>query len=497
MNKTVRKSILFILTLTLIFALLSCADNNKADNNTNEQQNADSEAGNETGIIEETVKLTDGLPDTDMQGYEFNIFNFDDTWFTWRNHIIITEEQNGDLINDAMYIRQRQIEERFNCRFKTSEVADTTENIRRNVSAGDNTYQLYCIYDQNFGVLVPYVIDCNSVPYLRLDEKHWNPDATAMYNFSDKQLALAGNVSLSVTAGAGCMVFNKKVYQNYFAGGSLYAYARDGKWTLDKFFEIAAAVGTDLNGDGQWTEEDLYGLDSSFKGYIGMLLTGAGMGFTAVGGDGIQTFNLHQNEAALALVARFMDALSVGGFNYNKAAPVYDNTPGMFQPGNALFSITSAYGIERLRAMEDDIGILPLPKYSESQDRYYAPSLGNALAVLPKTLDVTGEGEYAGMILEAMSFAGYHDIIPQYKEIVLKTKTARDDESADILDIIFDSVSFNFDMNVLFDAVLQTTILPALWKDKTSGNIVSLCEKNTAPIEKYIATFYRAIDAVE
>lgn len=496
MNKTIKKSTAFILILALLLplSLFSCAGNNQEKQNVN--SGTEDKTENIDGI-EEQVKLTDGLPDTDMQAYEFNIFNFDDTWFTWRNNSILSEEQNGDIVNDAMYIRQRQIEDRFNCRLKISEVADTTENIKKNVSSGDGTYQVYAIYDQNFGVLVPYVIDAKTIPYLRLDEKHWNPNATSMYNFSDKQLALAGNTSLSAVSGAGCIVFNKKIYQNYFAGDSLYSYVRDNKWTLDKFFEISTSVGKDLNGDGQWNADDQYGISSSFKGYIGGIMTGADIGFTAPGDDGVQAYNLHQNEAAINLVARCMDALNLPGFLYSEAVQVYDHLPVLFDPGHALFSFSSAYGVERLRAMEDDIGILPLPKYSESQEQYYATSYGNALFVLPKTLDLSGEGENVGMILEAMSFSGYYDIIPQYKEVVLKTKTARDDESADMLDIIFDSVIFNFDMNILFDAVLQTTILPALWKDKTSGNIVSLSEKNANAINRYINTFYKAVDAVD
>ncbi|MCL2772241.1 MAG: hypothetical protein FWD71_02730 [Oscillospiraceae bacterium] len=494
-NKTIRKSILFLLISTLLlFTLLSCS------NNTKEKQNANSGTDSKTDTAEntaETTKLTDGLPNTDMQGYVFNIFNFDNTWFTWANTRILAEEENGDIVNDALYKRERQIEDRFNCSFKTNEVNDTTDYIKRNVSAGDNTYQLYSIYDQNFGVLVPYMLDCNTLPYLKLGEKYWNPDATSIYNFSGKQLALAGNISLSVVSTATCIVFNKKIYQQYVGGDSLYDCVRNNQWTIDKYFQIAESAGKDLNGDGQWTADDLYGINSNFKGLIGVFLKGVGMGFTTPGDDGVPVFNLAQNESALNLVTKLMDALSIPGYYYNTATTVYDATPDMFTPGHALFSIASGNGIDVLRAMPDDIGIIPLPKLSETQDRYYATSFGNTIWVVPKTVDVSSEGDNIGMILEAMSFSGYYDIIPQYKEIVLKTKSARDDESADMLDIIFNSVKFDFDMNVLFDAELQTTILPAMWKDKTSGNLVSICEKNTAAITNYITKFYKAVDAVE
>ena len=487
----IKQAIIIILVSAILF---SCADN-APDN-----QNPNPAADNLPEIIEdaEPEKISDGLPETDMQGYNFNIFNFDESWFTWRNTRILAEEEIGDIVNDALYLRQRQLEERFNCVLTVNEIDDTTENLRRNVSAGDNTYQLYSIYDQNFGVLVPYVIDANMIPHLRVDERHWNPYPTSLYNFDNKQLALAGNISLGVVSGAGCLIFNKDIFRDFFPGEDLYSYVRENKWTLDNFFRLALAVGTDRNGNGVWDAEDLYGLNSSFKGYIGGIMTGAGIGFTEAGGDGAPVYNLHQNAAALGLMTRMMDTLNMPGFHYSEAVQVYDTLPAdFFANGHTLFNTGSAFGVERLRAMESEIGILPLPKYDEKQERYYSTTYGNSLWVLPKTLDLGGESDNVGIILEAMSFSGYYDIIPQYKEVVLKTKTARDDESADMIDIIFDSVYFTFDMNILFDAVLQSSILPALWRDKTSGNIVSLSERNSAVIDRYIATFFRAVDAVE
>lgn len=52
-----------------------------------------------------------------------------------------------------------------------------------------------------------------------------------------------------------------------------------------------------------------------------------------------------------------------------------------------------------------------------------------AVMTLSKTFDFDN-ADCAGIILEAMSFSGYYDIVPQYKEIALKTKTARDNESS-------------------------------------------------------------------
>jgi len=46
-------------------------------------------------------------------------------------------------------------------------------------------------------------------------------------------------------------------------------------------------------------------------------------------------------------------------------------------------------------------------------------------------------------MLEALSFDSRQNVLPIYKETVLKGKYARDEESIEIIDIIFDAASFD------------------------------------------------------
>ncbi|MCI8389050.1 MAG: hypothetical protein HFE63_11385 [Clostridiales bacterium] len=64
-----------------------------------------------------------------------------------------------------------------------------------------------------------------------------------------------------------------------------------------------------------------------------------------------------------------------------------------------------------------------------------------------------------GILLEALAFDSYINVIPSYKEIVLKTKSARDDESAAMIDIIIDSISFEFGLNAWQDVVANPLVV--------------------------------------
>ena len=56
--------------------------------------------------------LSDGLPDTDMDGFVFSVYNNSKEKMTWTNTTLDVEQMDGDVLNDAIYLRNRTMEER-------------------------------------------------------------------------------------------------------------------------------------------------------------------------------------------------------------------------------------------------------------------------------------------------------------------------------------------------------------------------------------------------
>jgi hypothetical protein len=95
-----------------------------------------------------------------------------------------------------------------------------------------------------------------------------------------------------------------------------------------------------------------------------------------------------------------------------------------------------------MRDMKDDFGIIPLPKYDEAQAAYYStPGAGINFFAVPVTVKDT---ECVSAVLEGLAILGHQDIIPTYYEIVLKSKYSRDEESAEMLDIIRENIIVDF-----------------------------------------------------
>lgn len=501
-----KKRILSLLLLvSMLASTVSCGGGTEETSASSAETPAavteDAAAENTETEAEETeaeVPLTDGLPEKNMDGYTFNILNYKAENLSWANTRIFADEMTGEAVNDAMFERESTIEERFTCDLTTEEQADPVGTGKAAVAAGDAAYQSVYVSEGNLANFLMSAIAWDNVPHLQLSNVYWNPNATLTYYLNGKQTALAGNISLAVVSRAVCTVFNKRIFDELYPEDSLYDVVRNNEWTIDTFLTYANGAGLDFNGDGQWTKDDQYGLNMGrgFKGYIASLLGAAGYHFTTADADGAQVFTMHTDEQTLNLVTKLMEQMDNAGFYYNEDTTVHGFAPAdFFSSGHALFTQGVPHDVEKLRDMEDDLGILPMPKLTAEQESYYSASWGGEILMLPKTVLLANEGDNIGTILEAMSFYAYYNIIPLYKEVALKTKTARDEESSDMLDIVFASASFDFGTNILYDAVLASSVLNDMWQAKSADSIVSSCTKNEKTIAAYIkANIGKAIE---
>jgi len=118
-----------------------------------------------------------------------------------------------------------------------------------------------------------------------------------------------------------------------------------------------------------------------------------------------------------------------------------------YASGYWLFELGNLGGL--LREMEDDYGVLPMPKYDENQRRYYHDaSLGNSpVAAIP--ISASEGGATASFILEAMSYESYDRVLPVFYDNYLTTKLVRDEESVEMLRIIHDTLYY--DIGALFN----------------------------------------------
>ena len=412
-----------------------------------------------------------------MSGFELKILHTAQSNLTWANVQLDAESENGDLVNDAIYKRNAAMKERFKCDLTITDDPDTSKNYASLVLSGDNQYDIIMVYGIRAMGLVDHYADINNIPYLNLDSQWWTPDATSVFEVGGKQVCAAGAFSISYASTANCLLFNKRIYDEMKTGESLYEFVDSGKWTTDKFFEVAASAVRDLNGDSIMDANDLWGSTGTEKSFHHMMVIGSGQHYVTKDNDGFPIFNAAKDEKLVSFFEKIINLEKKDPYAY--ATPKDVNTSA-FVDGKCLFEVNWGHQIANYRDMQDDFGIIPAPKYDENQEKYYANMANGEVMTLPRSYD-KDRLENVGILLEAMSFYTYHEVMPVYKNELLQVKVARDDDSSRMLDLIFDGATYDFGINV--------------WQNNLGNKIVS--DIFTAKSDAIVSTLTTLSNAVD
>ena len=466
------------ITAALMLSAFSCGSGGEGKDSST---SAPESTGEETTAPEET----DGLPEKDMDKFELKIVHFDGNWLSWALTKLDAESETGDRLNDAIYKRNRNMEERFNCEINvTGKETITASDIQSEIMAGDSNYDVWFMYDNWTLGAVEYLLPWEELPYINLDREWWNPSATEVFNLEGKTYAAAGNYSLSVLSRASGFAFNNDIYNKLNRIDNIYDLAREGKLTIDVMYDTAKNAYIDLDGDSSMNENDQYGISGSWKETFWRFLSGSDVRFISKDSNSDPVFDLQKNEAAINKMLKIFDLFTEKGIYYNpqtKDVHSVQDSEEIFADGRLLFKTVNLFDLEALRTCDIDIGILPCPKYDENQENYYAPSFGAEISVLLKTLPEERK-ENVGMLLEALAYDTNANILPEYKEVLLKTKLARDNESEEMIDIIINSISFDFGINA--------------WQNEVGVPIVQrIYVKNDPNVASTLAKMQKSVDA--
>jgi hypothetical protein len=119
-----------------------------------------------------------------------------------------------------------------------------------------------------------------------------------------------------------------------------------------------------------------------------------------------------------------------------------------FTEGRELFYVCGLINVAGFRDMKDPFGILPMPKLYEGQDRYYHTVSPDNCSFMVLPYGVPGIVEL-GTVIEAIAMKSREIVTPEFYEVQLKGRDARDDESEAMLDIIY--ASRCFDLGVCYN----------------------------------------------
>lgn len=430
---TIRALALLICTGILITACGNADDSAEIPTSENTLENS-ADTGTET-------EISDDLGEYDFDNREFCIVYSETQLGTaWP---YCTDEVNGDILNDAVYQREINVEERFNVNITWVDTGGTMSEVsnafRASVMAGDQSYQLAvnhmyagftaCIAD---GLLY----DFNKLPIINLDKPWWNQSARENLEVDGVLLTMSGDLIYSYYD---TIYFNKQIMDEYQIP---YPYEKvyNGTWTWDYLAEITKDITRDLDGDNTLTANDRFGfiIDENLS-TMTRLIHSNGMTIATIDESGRPTLDNLMSDKLQSVVEKYYSFVWEDNRCYFASKTDELGCVDMFAKGQSMMMHTQTSKLPLLRDVEFEFGIIPLPKYDENQDGYHTLA-STQMLLLPSDMD---DPEFVGVVLEALSFESYQQVVPQLYEAVYQNKYLRDSESEQMFDLIRGSLVYD------------------------------------------------------
>ena len=442
---------IFCLMLALLMclgAMIACADNTEQD----EQKTPNQDQTQQNPGVEQDPDDPDQvdylltLPQYNFNNEEFVILCRADKEY----EMDVAENGTGDLVNDAVFARNARVEEQYNVQICSAPVTGTWQqrstfmsHVTNAVASGSQDYHLIAGY---MAYISELALDGNfynlhTVETLDLSNEWWSQSFNENLTVYDKLYFADGDLSLTMWESLYAMYFNKQIAADHGIE-NLYEIVTDGNWTLERLREITETLYVD-NGNDTVDMDDSYGMVINCHS-ARALVTTCDIPVTARNDDGgldLVFYSEKTTDFFLQIYEFIHENEGVYMMSLTDDAD-YTDILAMFTDNQALFISGTLDQSAKLRRMETEFGIIPFPKYDEFQDDYLAHSYdGHSIFCIPASLVNT---DMSGAMMDAMAAESKQSVVPEYYEVVLKGRTSRDEESAEMLDIIRNNLYFDF-----------------------------------------------------
>lgn len=445
----VRVISLLLVLVTMMLPMLMAVGCAEDTSNDNAPQTPDTDIpGTDTdNDSPETIIYKADVPaGLDLGNEEFRMLVYDNGNSTWYDVDFSATDLNAELINDAAYQRMTEVEEALNFDLVTyPSPGYGFDYMNTAVSAGDDLYDAGIVCARKAVTLAErgylYDLFSDSVE-LDTEAAWWDQGCTSGLSVANRLYMIAGDISILYRKSVRVYYFSKQIAENNEDVPNLYELVENGEWTLEALAECVFAVSEDLDGDDAMTGDDMFGLIYTVD-TMGTGLIGAGAQIVTKDEDDIPELTFYTEETVEAF-EMFIDML----YDFDHAVTGGDrqNLTGlgsMFMSDRALFNNCELHNIEHFRKMETDFGILPTPKFDEKQEQYR--SIINPVAAGMLVIPITNEMNLDNTcyVLDSLGAASKNTLTPAYIDTYLEGRGARDEESRESLNIVFNNIVFD------------------------------------------------------
>jgi len=395
-------------------------------------------------------------------------------------HAVYAEEQNGDKVNDAVFSRNAQLEQIYNCKITATASSNPVTDNRDSMISGDyvGDFIMFTVNRAKSLATGGLLVDIATLNNIDLTKAWWDQEGIDAFNLGNKTFFITGDAATLDDRACWLLAFNRDIIAEWGAtqpgGFNIYETVKKGEWTVDLMAKIMTETAKDEDGDGVIDKYTSSGDRIAYACEAGtnwMLL--AATGVTVSNKSAAGEYSLPDSIKPEVLAA--WEALR--GVVANPYRYVTDNGAPFRAYGKATF-YSCNYGMAlRLSSAKVPIGYLPLPKLNKEQKDYLVTCAFSQCGIymIPSTVEnaevkdwltngFTSAAEQCAYFLEAFAYYSRHTVTPAFVDQVLLKQAVFDADSADMIVMALENkvydpiVSQNFgSINVFSSASTKNT----------------------------------------
>jgi hypothetical protein len=403
------------------------------------------------------------------------------------------------VINDALYRREAFLEEMYG--IQVEHIVDSKALTTLGNHVQTNTDLCEALYmsgtDTMSAATSGYVLDVNTLEGLQLDQPWWDQRIQKEYRIGNHLFTLEGDMNMLDELRTICVVFNKTLYDNYGYNttyGTPYDLVDQNKWTYDTLMEMIKGVTVDpTDANGRW------GMLSEVSAPYYFFL---GQGHkTLVNNGGEFVLNIESETISNALqkmiqLVKNQDVMIVNNGVWFGGNDVWTEAGNVFKGGNVLFRSNALSSVNAYIDMTGDYGILPVPKYDETQENYITV-VGNPFT-LWCVMQNAKDAQMSTAVIECMASEAYRKTSPMIFENNMKYRYTPDlagkGDSARMFDIVRESIAF--DLGRIFSDILSFMSEMPSKTAATSSSWASMKAQYDRTLKRSMAELNKSLDEV-
>lgn len=455
---------LILAALMLLPMIVACAETTGDDIVTTAPDAATvTPAGTEDTTPVETELQSATLPENLKFEGETIIFLSRDSSFV--DDEVAVEDINGSMVNDAIYRRNEKVKKQLGVEFENIQLTGgnyvISEELRNAANNGETYFDI--IANSTYSTIMytgeNILLDLTDCEYLDLDAIYWSQGFNESASIGESQYLATGAIALSLFRYMFVTFYNKQLleaaqYEN------LYTVVDEGRWTLDYQIQLSRDLFKDSDGSGTVTEGDTVGFSTSTVLYVDPYWSSCDVKIVSKNEDNHLVYDID-----LEKLGNVVDKLIDLYHNANAWVDKSSGDDGKQSALGALFANGSAatttmrlcsVETEQFISMEDEYGVIPVPKFDEAQAKYYTylHDQFTSFGITSVHANDKERVQMLGAVLEAMALESYKTVVPAYYDTTLKGRYLEDSVSWRMLDMIYENVKV--DAGVLYTKCLDS-----------------------------------------